>query len=153
MFWRKLGFKRPLNEGSEYQANPQWQAKKLAMQDVADKIPNGSRIFIGSTAAMAHATLNAIVTGPHNLLDINILQFIPGANCLIWKSTSVEFAPRHFMPLTALRKTSRTALPITCPCPAPECIVSSKKNAFPSKWRSSKSPHLTTKVYVAWVLG
>lgn len=78
MFWRKLRFKRPLNEESLYLQNSSWQAKELELEQVAAKIPNGSRIFIGSTAATAHATLNAIVNGPDNLLDINILQFIPG---------------------------------------------------------------------------
>lgn len=78
MFWRKLRFKRPLNEESSYQSTTEWQAKKLELDDVAEKIPNGSRVYIGSTAATAHDTLNAIVNGPHNLLDINILQFIPG---------------------------------------------------------------------------
>ena len=79
MFWRKLRFKRPLNKESSYQSTTEWQAKKLELDDVAEKIPNGSRVYIGSTAATAQDTLNAIVNGPHNLLDINILQFILGS--------------------------------------------------------------------------
>lgn len=78
MFWDKLRFRKPLNEASAYLDNPLWQAKKLDFEHVAKKIPNGSRIYIGSTAATAHKTLNAIVTGPQKLFDINILQFIPG---------------------------------------------------------------------------
>ncbi len=78
VFWRKLGFRKPLNTASDYAESKQWQVKKLNFDKVAAKIPDGSRIFIGSTAATAHCTLNAIVSGAHNLVDINILQFIPG---------------------------------------------------------------------------
>ncbi|MBE1298682.1 MAG: GNAT family N-acetyltransferase [Alteromonadaceae bacterium] len=78
MFWQKLRFRKPLNALSTFMESEQWQAKKLTLNQVAEKIPNGSHIYIGSTAATAHATLNAIVTGEHKLLDINILQFIPG---------------------------------------------------------------------------
>lgn len=55
-----------------------WQKKLLSLDDVADKIPNGSHLYIGSTAATAHTTLSAIVNSSKQLLDINILQFIPG---------------------------------------------------------------------------
>lgn len=78
MFWTKLGFKKPLNQTSSFASRKAWQAKKLSLHQVADKIPDGSRIYIGSTAATAHATLNALVTGNQQLRDINILQFIPG---------------------------------------------------------------------------
>ena len=78
MFWRKLRFRKPLNESTGYASKPQWQSKRLSFEDVAGKIPDGSRVYIGSTSATAHCTLNAIVTGSQNLHDINILQFIPG---------------------------------------------------------------------------
>ena len=78
MFWRNFGFRRPLSKASGFEKTPQWQAKKLTLEQVAGKIPNGSRVYIGSTASTAHATLNAIVSSETSLYDINILQFIPG---------------------------------------------------------------------------
>ncbi len=78
MFWDKFRWRKPLNRPSKFVRKEAWLAKRLEFDQVAAKIPNGSRIYIGSTAATAHATLNAIVKGPHPLLDINILQFIPG---------------------------------------------------------------------------
>jgi acyl-CoA hydrolase/GNAT superfamily N-acetyltransferase len=76
-FWRKLGFNKTLSKKSRYDKNPEWNAKRLELSDVAEKIPNGSNITIGSTSATAHATLSAIVKDK-SLLDINILQFIVG---------------------------------------------------------------------------
>jgi acyl-CoA hydrolase/GNAT superfamily N-acetyltransferase len=76
-FLRMLGFKRPLNKKSKYDKNPIWHAKRLELADVAAKIPNGSNISIGSSAATTHATLTAMVNDK-SLLDINILQFIVG---------------------------------------------------------------------------
>ncbi len=76
-FWRKLSFGRTLSRISRYNKKPDWQAKRIELADVAEKIPNGSNITIGSTSATAHATLAAIVKDKH-LVDINILQFIVG---------------------------------------------------------------------------
>ncbi|MFT5542094.1 MAG: acyl-CoA hydrolase/GNAT superfamily N-acetyltransferase [Glaciecola sp.] len=76
-FWRKLSFGRTLSKISRYNKKPDWQAKRIELADVAEKIPNGSNITIGSTSATAHATLAAIVKDK-NLVDINILQFIVG---------------------------------------------------------------------------
>ncbi|MFT5313977.1 MAG: acyl-CoA hydrolase/RimJ/RimL family protein N-acetyltransferase [Paraglaciecola sp.] len=76
-FWRMLGFGKTLSKTSWYNKKPQWQAKRLALADVAATIPNGSNITIGSTSATAHATLGAIVEDK-SLFDINILQFIVG---------------------------------------------------------------------------
>ena len=60
-FWRKLGFNKTLSKKSRYDKNPEWNAKRLELSDVAEKVPNGSNITIGSTSATAHATLSAIV--------------------------------------------------------------------------------------------
>ncbi|MFT6269063.1 MAG: acyl-CoA hydrolase/RimJ/RimL family protein N-acetyltransferase [Alphaproteobacteria bacterium] len=76
-FWQMLGFNRSLSKTSRYNKQAGWQAKRIELADVAEKIPNGSNITIGSTSATAHATLAAIVKDK-SLLDINILQFIVG---------------------------------------------------------------------------
>ena len=76
-FWRLLGFGKTLSKTSRYDKKPQWQAKRLALNNVAAKIPNGSNITIGSISATAHTTLAAIVKDK-SLFDINILQFIVG---------------------------------------------------------------------------
>lgn len=78
-FWRVLGFGSTLSNTSRYNKKPNWQAKQIELSDVADKIPNGSNITIGSTSATAHATLAAIVKDK-SLFDINILQFIVGGD-------------------------------------------------------------------------
>lgn len=78
MFWEKLGFKKPLNKSSSFAEREDWQKRKLSFKQVVEKIPDGSRIYIGSTSATAHATLNALVSGEGHIRDINILQFIPG---------------------------------------------------------------------------
>ena len=56
----------------------QWQQKQLPVSQVAEKIPNGSEVYIGSTAATAYATIKAVVENEHALKDIHILHFIPG---------------------------------------------------------------------------
>ena len=76
--WRKLGLASALNSRSSYEQEPGWQGKKLPFEQVAGKIPNGSHLYIGSTSATADTTLKAIVEHGKSLLDINILQFIPG---------------------------------------------------------------------------
>ncbi|XOV81205.1 MAG: GNAT family N-acetyltransferase [Aestuariibacter sp.] len=78
MFWTKLGFRAPLNKASAFAERPEWQNKQISFDQVSEKIPDGSRIYIGSTSATAHATLNALVNGDRQIRDINILQFIPG---------------------------------------------------------------------------
>ncbi|MFT4653950.1 MAG: acyl-CoA hydrolase/RimJ/RimL family protein N-acetyltransferase [Patiriisocius sp.] len=78
-FWRMLGFGKTLSQTSKYNKKPDWQAKRIELADVAEKIPNGSNITIGSTSATAHATLAAIVKD-ESLVDINILQFIVGGD-------------------------------------------------------------------------
>ncbi|AGH46504.1 hypothetical protein [Paraglaciecola psychrophila] len=60
-FWRILGFGKTLSKKSRYHRKPDWQAKRLELANVAEKIPNGSNITIGSISATAHATLAAIV--------------------------------------------------------------------------------------------
>jgi acyl-CoA hydrolase/GNAT superfamily N-acetyltransferase len=76
-FWRILGFGKTLSKKSRYHRKPEWQAKRLELANIAEKIPNGSNITIGSISATAHATLAAIVNNK-SLVDINILQFIVG---------------------------------------------------------------------------
>lgn len=75
--WQKLGFSGRLSANKKFK-NEDWLAKHIPLEHAASKIPNGSHLFIGSTAATAKATLDAIVSSKQNLLDINILQFIPG---------------------------------------------------------------------------
>lgn len=78
MFWKKLRSTKALNRSSAFAERADWQAKKLPLDAVAQKVPDGSRVYIGSTSATAQATLNALVSDRHPLRDINILQFIPG---------------------------------------------------------------------------
>jgi acyl-CoA hydrolase/GNAT superfamily N-acetyltransferase len=49
------------------------------LEDAANKIPNGSSVYIGSTAATAEATLKAMVDN-YKLANIQIIQMIPGGN-------------------------------------------------------------------------
>lgn len=58
-----------------------WALKQITLEDVADKdiIPNGSAVYIGSTAATAEATLAAMVEN-YKLANIQIIQMIPGGN-------------------------------------------------------------------------
>jgi acyl-CoA hydrolase/GNAT superfamily N-acetyltransferase len=56
-----------------------WASKQITLEDVADKIPNGSAVYIGSTAATAEATLTAMVDN-YKLANIQIIQMIPGGN-------------------------------------------------------------------------
>ena len=46
-FWRILGFGKTLSKKSRYHRKPDWQAKRLELANVAEKIPNGSNITIG----------------------------------------------------------------------------------------------------------
>ncbi len=56
-----------------------WAAKEIALKDVAKKISNGSKIYIGSCGATPEATLKALVDD-WSLADIQIIQMIPGGN-------------------------------------------------------------------------
>ena len=56
-----------------------WSSKELHLDQVADKITNGSHVYIGSTASTAEAILSAVVDS-WKLRDIQIIQMIPGGN-------------------------------------------------------------------------
>lgn len=56
-----------------------WRDKEISLDQVSKKIPNGSNIYISSTAATAEATLDALVSDAH-MADIRIIQMIPGGN-------------------------------------------------------------------------
>ncbi|MCP4107563.1 MAG: 4-hydroxybutyrate CoA transferase [Desulfobacteraceae bacterium] len=58
--------------------NPDWQAKKLNSEDVVNKIPDGSHVYIGNSAATAQATVSSMVSPQSRLVDIQIMQFLPG---------------------------------------------------------------------------
>lgn len=76
--WQKLGLGHALHEPSAFEQAPEWRQKRLSSKQVASKIPNGSHVYIGSTGATANKTLNNLVVHGKGLLDINIIQFIPG---------------------------------------------------------------------------
>lgn len=90
-FWKSFLFSTADNPPSLRKVKSKWLAKKLRFEEVSEKIPNGSHIYIGSTAATARDTLNAVVKGKKRLLDINILQFIPGG-----KLPHLEEPPERF---------------------------------------------------------
>jgi acyl-CoA hydrolase/GNAT superfamily N-acetyltransferase len=71
-----------MNNNNNNSSNSQisWADKQITLQQVANKIPNGSAVYIGSTAATAEAALQALVDDPR-LADIQIIQLIPGG-CL-----------------------------------------------------------------------
>jgi 4-hydroxybutyrate CoA-transferase len=56
-----------------------WSSKEIQLEEVVDKIPNGSAVYIGSMAATAMATLKAM-TDDWKLANIQIIQMIPGGN-------------------------------------------------------------------------
>lgn len=56
-----------------------WEDKQISLQDVPSKIANGSKVYIGSCAATAEASLAAMVDD-WKLADIQIIQMIPGGN-------------------------------------------------------------------------
>ena len=56
-----------------------WASKEIQLEAVSNKIPNGSSVYIGSTAATADATLLAMVED-YRLQNIQIIQMIPGGN-------------------------------------------------------------------------
>lgn len=56
-----------------------WANKEIELKDVASKIDNGSKIYIGSCAATPEAILEALVDD-YRLADIQIIQIVPGGN-------------------------------------------------------------------------
>lgn len=58
---------------------PTWESKEISLLQVVDKIQNGNSLYIGSCAATAEATLEAL-TDNWKLADIRIIQMLPGGN-------------------------------------------------------------------------
>jgi acyl-CoA hydrolase len=58
---------------------PIWESKEISLPEVVDKIHNGNSLYIGSCAATAEATLQAL-TDNWKLADIQIVQMLPGGN-------------------------------------------------------------------------
>ena len=56
-----------------------WSSKEISLEQVSDKISNGSSVYIGSTAATADAALRTMVDDIR-LQNIQIIQMIPGGN-------------------------------------------------------------------------
>lgn len=61
------------------QQDEQWASKEISLEQVASKISNGSKIYIGSCGATPEATLQALVDD-YQLANIQIIQMIPGGN-------------------------------------------------------------------------
>jgi len=72
----------------------QWASKEIQLGEVAQKIANGSSVYIGSTASTAEATLGALVKS--YLSDIQILQMIPGGNLPHLAEHPDQFRTRTF---------------------------------------------------------
>jgi hypothetical protein len=56
-----------------------WACKEITLDMVAEKIPNGSSVYIASCAATAAATLEAM-TDDWKIANIQVIQLIPGGN-------------------------------------------------------------------------
>ncbi|MFT7315606.1 MAG: acyl-CoA hydrolase/RimJ/RimL family protein N-acetyltransferase [Paraglaciecola sp.] len=93
---QQLGISSVLHSKSDYSDNSQWLEKFIPLDQAADKVPNGSHVFIGSTAATAIETLTAVVAEGKSLLDINILQFIPGGKLPHMEENLGQFRTTNF---------------------------------------------------------
>jgi hypothetical protein len=56
-----------------------WEERKISLDKVAEKIPNGSSVYISSCAATAASTLEAM-TDDWKMANIQVIQLIPGGN-------------------------------------------------------------------------
>ena len=54
-----------------------WASKEISLEEVPQKIPNGSSVYIGSCASTPEAVLQAMVEDP-KCKDIEIIQLLPG---------------------------------------------------------------------------
>lgn len=72
-----------------------WSEKEISLQEVGSKIPNGSNVYIGSSASTAEATLKAMVACL-SLADIQIIQMIPGGNLPHLSEHPDRFRTRSF---------------------------------------------------------
>ncbi|MFT5840988.1 MAG: hypothetical protein ACI9UT_003502 [Flavobacteriales bacterium] len=102
---QQLGINSVLHNKSDYSENPQWLEKFIPLNQAANKVQNGSHVFIGSTAATAIETLTAVVDKGKNLLDINILQFIPGGKLPHVEENLGQFRTTNLR-LASLKKTT-----------------------------------------------
>jgi acyl-CoA hydrolase/GNAT superfamily N-acetyltransferase len=76
-----------------------WESRQITLKDVAEKIPRGSNVYIGSTASTAVSTLAALVDS-WNLADIQIIQLIPGGNLPHLKENQDRFRTFSFYSFT-----------------------------------------------------
>lgn len=84
--------------GSRRQSESDWQNKRLSFEQVAEKIPNGSDVYIGSTAATEYQTIQSVVNSKQALRDIHILQFIPGGELPHLDAESANIRTTAFYP-------------------------------------------------------
>jgi len=87
-----------------------WDSKEITLDQVPEKIANGSHVYIGSTASTAEAILGAIVDS-WKLRDIQIIQMIPGGNLPHLQENVDRFRTSSFFSFTttAFYKTEETA--------------------------------------------
>lgn len=76
-----------------------WASKQITLEDVTDKIPNGSAVYIGSAAATAEATLAALVDD-WKVANIQIIQMLPGGNLPHLTETLDRFRTSSFYSFT-----------------------------------------------------
>jgi acyl-CoA hydrolase len=76
-----------------------WESKEIKLEDVPDKIPNGSNVYIGSCSSTPEAVLNALVEHWKST-DIQILQMIPGGNLPHMKENIDRFRTSSFFSLS-----------------------------------------------------
>lgn len=74
-----------------------WELKEISLSDVPEKIPNGSTVYIGSTASTAEAVLGALVDCPKSQ-DIQIVQMIPGGDLPHLRENVDRFRTSSFFP-------------------------------------------------------
>jgi acyl-CoA hydrolase/GNAT superfamily N-acetyltransferase len=75
-----------------------WSSKQVTLNQVPEKVPNGSRIYIGSTAATAQASVGALVNDGR-LVDIEFYLLIPGGDQPHLAETLDRFRTRTFYAL------------------------------------------------------
>jgi len=60
-------------------ALPSWESKEITVDQVPEKIPNGSNVYIGSCGSTPECVLQALVECP-KATDIQIIQMLPGGD-------------------------------------------------------------------------
>jgi len=74
-----------------------WETKQIALEEVPAKVPNGSTVYIGSTASTAEAALGALVEDPKKT-DIQIVQMFPGGDMPHLRESVDRFRTSSFFP-------------------------------------------------------